>query len=164
MKNSTIAWPIVFGLFFAAPALSAEPPEGRSLTFEEAYRLALQTSEDVIIKQKELEKAQGHTYQAIDTVMPEVNFLMTEKIQDAPAKGEASSAGEGVSSNFTRRTTPQKQFTLHQPIFSGFKEIAGLQGAGAERAQKQYEKRRTEETLLVEVANAYDGVLLPKKT
>ena len=137
----------------------AEP----ALTLEQAYRLALKQSEDVAMKEGELGVAQGHVYQALNEVMPDVSFLMTESIQDAPGKGESSGGSEGVSSNFTRRTTPQKKFTLHQPIFSGFKEIAGIQGSGAEKAQKKYEKIRVEETLLTDVVSAFYSVILAEK-
>ena len=141
-----------------------EPTQAPALTLEEAYRLALGQSEDVAIKQGELDRAQGHVYQALNEIMPDVDFLMTESIQDAPRKGEGASSGsDGVSSNFTRRTNPQKKFTLHQPIFSGFKEIAGIQGSSAEKAQKIYEKRRAEEVLLTDVVSAFYAVIHAEK-
>ncbi len=147
-----------------APAQISEPAKQAPLTLEEAYRLALEQSEDVAMKQQELERAQGHLYQALNEVTPEVNFLMTEQIQDAPKKGSSSGGGDSSNTgNLTRRTTPQKRFTLHQPIFSGFKEIAGVEGSNAEKAQKEYEKRRLEDTLLTDLVSAFYAVVQAEK-
>ena len=143
----------------AAPNSADQPP----LTLEESYRLALQQSEDVAMKREELEKAQGHLYLAINEIAPEINFLMTDTVQDAPKKGTSTTNSDTTTSNLSRRTNPQKKFTLHQPIFSGFKEIAGLQGAGAEKAQKKYEKQRAEETLLSSVVDAFYSVIQAEK-
>ncbi len=141
----------------------AEPVQEPPLTVEEVYRRALLENEDVAMKQQELEKAQGHLYQALNEVMPGVNFLMTEQVQDARGKGESSGSSDSSISNLTRRTTPQKKFTLHQPVFSGFKEIAGIQGSGAEKAQKKYEKRRAEEMLLTDVVSVFYAVIQAEK-
>ncbi len=97
--------------------------------------------------------AQAHFYQAVDTVMPKVNFLMTRSEQDAPEGGSASS--DGVSSSLSRRVTPQKKFVFSQPIFSGFKEFAALEGSGAEKSQRRHELQRAKELLFVDVMEAF---------
>ena len=159
MRKKLIFVSLFCCLAYRSSSASAVEP----LTLKESYLLALKQSEDVAMKQQELEKAQGHLYQALNEVAPNVNFLMTESVQDAPRKGESSSSSDSAAGNLTRRTTPQKKFTLHQPIFSGFKEIAGIQGSGAEKAQKKYEKKRVEETLLTDVVGVFYAVILAEK-
>ena len=85
----------------SAPAL-AEP-----LTLEEAYRLALKQSEDVASKGEELQRAQGHLYQALNEVMPSVSFNMTRFDQDVNADLRSSgtsdsSSGSGSSCDSSR--------------------------------------------------------------
>ncbi|OIO39636.1 MAG: hypothetical protein AUJ72_00335, partial [Candidatus Omnitrophica bacterium CG1_02_46_14] len=160
-----------YTFWFFGEDRQSKPNSGKSLaaidtqplTFAEAYRLSLIESEDVATKQSELDKAQGHKYQALNEVMPAVGFKMTESIQDTSKKGEDVGSNSGTTSSLLRRTTPQKQFTLRQPLFSGFKEIAGLQGSDAEKNQKRFEKRRIEEILLTDVASAFYAVIQAEK-
>ncbi|OIO38011.1 MAG: hypothetical protein COT00_03205 [Candidatus Omnitrophica bacterium CG07_land_8_20_14_0_80_50_8] len=139
----------------------SQSAESKPLTLEEAYRLTLVQSEDIAIKREELNKAQGRLYQALNEVIPEVSFLMTESIQDAPKEAVAGSSS--LTGNLLRRATPQKKFTLHQPIFSGFKEVAGIQGSNAEKAQKLYERIRLEQTLLTDVVSVFYAVISSEK-
>ena len=134
---------------------SAVYAEEKPLTLSEAYTLSLERSEDIAIKIQTLNTAQAHLYQAINTMMPKVDFLITRKEQDA---GESGSSDSSVGSSLTRRVTPEKKFTLTQPIFSGFKEFAALQASGAEKAERIFEIQRAKELLFMDVVDAFYGV------
>ncbi len=122
------------------------------LTFEEAYQLALERSEDVALEIEELNAAQGRFYGAFEVVLPKIDYVITRSEQDAP---KDISSSDSTTSTALRRTTPQQKVVFSQPIFSGFKEIAALQGAGLEKAQRRHEIQRAKELLLVDVAEAF---------
>lgn len=138
--------------------VSAEPAP---LTLKEAYRLALKQSESVAVKKEELNIAQGHFYQSLNVVMPKVNFLMTRFQQDTPEDGIVS--GDSVGGSLSKPVTNTRRFTFSQPLFSGFKEIAALQGAGAEKSQKRNEIRRAKELLFVDVMEAFYNFLQARR-
>ncbi len=131
------------------------------LTLKEAYRLALKQSESVAAKSEELNVAQGHFYQALNVVMPKVNFVMTRSEQDVPTEGTLS--GNSVGGTFLKPVTNTRRFTFSQPLFSGFKEFAAIQGAGAEKRQKRNEIKRAKELLFVDVMEAFYNFLQARR-
>ena len=145
-----------FQLVISGALFSSAHAEEEPLTLSEAYTLSLKRSEDIAMKVATLDAAQAHFYQALNTVMPKVNYLITRKEQDASGSGDTSS---DVASTSTRRVTPEKKFTFSQPIFSGFKEFAAIQASGAEKAQRVFEIERAKELLFLDVVDAFYGVL-----
>ncbi len=136
--------------------LSGLHAEEKPLALSEAYALSLKRSEDIAMKVATLDTAQAHFYQALNTIMPKANYLITRKEQDASGSGNTSS---DVASTGTRRVTPEKKFTFSQPIFNGFKEFAAIQASGAEKAQRVFEIERAKELLFLDVVDAFYGVL-----
>ncbi len=122
--------------------------------------MARERNEDYLIKKEALNEAQGHIYQAVNEVMPKASFVITRQEQDV---GKDSSSTSEVGSSFSRRTTPQKKFVFSQPIFSGFKEFAALEGSGAEMRQKVHEMRRSEELLFMDVMDAFYSLAESRK-
>lgn len=114
------------------------------LTLAECYRLALEQSETIAIRQELIEEAEARFTQALSGILPRVSFVSTDKRQD----------GNGQSA-FTLRKIPERKFTVNQPLFSGFREFAAMAGTKAERRQREHEKRRAEQLLLVDTANAF---------
>lgn len=155
LPSATAFWP--FDGAKAEPKPAAAPAQSQALTLAEAYKLALARSEDIAISQSAIDEAQGHFYQAFDVIMPSVHFEMSRMYQDAPERSSVSS--DGISSSATRPNTPMKRFTFSQPLFSGFKEFAALQGAGAEKAQRRFERKRAEHLLFIDVMEAYYAYL-----
>ena len=139
---------------------SAVYAEEKPLTLAEAYRLSLKRSEDIAMKVETLNAAQGRFYRASDTVMPKADFVMTHKEQDASGSSGSTST---TDSSLTRRVIPEKKFTFSQPIFSGFKEFAALQGSGAEKEQRVFEIERAKELLFMDVVDAFYGVFLAQE-
>ncbi len=135
---------------FCFPAEAAE-----TLTLQKAYELALRRSEDIAIHAELIEEAEGHFYQAFSGILPKFHYVLTRFEQEA---SNAASSDSGATSNLLRSKTPQQKFTVTQPLFSGFKEFAAMRGSAAEKAQRRYEKKRAEELLFVDVAEAYYGL------
>ncbi len=146
----------IFFLFLPS-ALAVEA--GDALTLGRAYELALKRSEDIAIKAEVIHEAEAHFYRALSGVLPKVSFVITRQEQEVGSAGETSEFGENASSSALRRTTHQKKFAFSQPLFSGFKEFAALQGVGAEKAQRFFEKKRAEELLFVDVMEAFYAVM-----
>ncbi len=158
---------LIFFSLFLSSALTAfadvaesSVPDG-SLTLRQAYELSLKRSEDIASKAEVIREAEGHFYQALSGILPNVDFVMTRFDQDA--SGSSSSDGSGATSNLLRRSTPVRKFKVSQPLFSGFKELAAMQGAGAEKSQRIYEKKRAEELLFIDITEAYYGLLEARK-
>lgn len=151
--------PIVFCvlLAMAGPVEAQARPQVPALTLEEACRLAVKQSEEIARRVQAMGAAQGRIYQALGVILPKANYLMTRFEQDV--NEDAGSSSSGTTSNAFRRTTPQQRITFSQPLFSGFKEFAVIQGAGAEKAQRYFEMQKAKETLFIDVAEAYYGVL-----
>lgn len=150
------------------PEAAAEPKPAeaarRGLSLEEAYRLALARSETVAMSRSEIEEARGRFYQGLAVVLPDVRFVMTRFDQEAGYhstgdEGGGGGGGEGATANGQRPSIPLKKFTFHQPLFSGFREIAALAGSGADRKSQQFKYQRAKEVLWLDVSDAFYALL-----
>ncbi|MBI1883530.1 MAG: TolC family protein [Chlamydiae bacterium] len=141
-------------------AVTSETLQKRKLTLLEAYQLALKQSEAVALSVEEIHQARARFYRAFDYVLPRVDYIMSHTERDAPHN--AAPAG-GIGGDFTRSVTPENRFTFIQPLFSGFKEIAALQGSGADKKQQLLNWRRAKELLFIDVMDAYYAVLQAKR-
>lgn len=149
MKRNSFFLVVISCILFFQTAVAADEP----LTLERAYELTLKRSEDIAMKAEAIRRAEGRFYEALSGLMPRADFVITRQEQDAPQSSGASS--ESASSTLLRRSTPQKKFVFNQPLFTGFKEFAAIRGAGSEKAQRQFEKKRAEELLFVDVMEAF---------
>ncbi len=128
----------------------------KSLTLIQAYQLALKKSETIAISAEEINQAKARFYRGFDYFLPKVDYVMSRTERDA--SGDVSVSG-GVNSDLRRPVTPENKFTFSQPIFSGFREIAVLKGAGADKKQQLLNWQRAKELLFIDVMNAYYAVL-----
>lgn len=157
---------VIFSFFlcwsfaFSGETLPAPP---KILTLPQAYELSLKRSEDVAMRHEMLEEAQGRFYKAMGVILPKADFVMTYERQDASSPGSADSSDDGVSSSFTRRSTREKKFVFSQPVFSGFKELAALRAAGAEKNQRRHEWKRAREILFWDLVEVFYAVIETKK-
>lgn len=142
-------------LFLGFLVISFPAEAAETLTLQKAYELALKRSEDIAIHSELIEEAEGHFYQAFSGILPKFHYVLTRFEQEA---AQSVSSDSGATSNLLRSKTPQQKFTVTQPLFSGFKEFAGMRGTAAEKAQRKYEKKRAEELLFIDVAEAYYGL------
>ncbi len=115
-----------------------------TLTLPGCYALALKRSEEIALRAELIAEAEARFLQSLSGVLPKLSFSFTDKRQD----------GSGASA-FTRRSLPERKFTFSQPLFSGFKEFAAMKGSKLERRQREHEKARAEQLLLVDVSDAF---------
>lgn len=132
-----LCWPSVH-------AEEASRSAANALTLQECYQLALARSEELAIKQELLRETEGRFLQALSGALPSVSFESSKKWQD----------GTGTSA-FTLKEVPERKFVFSQPLFSGFKEFSAIAGVRAERRQRELERRRAEQLLLIDVAEAF---------
>ena len=137
----------------------AENSQNQTLSLQEAFQKSLKRSEKVAITAEEINQAQARFYRAFDYFLPTVSFQMTRFYQDID-NDSPSSSGFG---NSQRPNTPEKKFVFSQPLFSGFKEIAALQGSGADKKQQTFAWQRAKELLFMDVMEAFYTVLNAEK-
>lgn len=159
-------------MLLAGPVLAAEaPPEAavpqlkeaspaprQILTLEEAYRLALQTHEQVQIAQKEVEKARLAPLKAWTLLTPRATFLgrytRYSRTVDITQEGAAAA---GVPPIFPLDLY-QGDFQVVQPLYeSTF--FSRRKAAGNLISQASFTLDRTAKEILFRVAGAYYNVL-----
>lgn len=123
---------------------STDGQEASPLTLADCFALALKRSETIAIQRELIKETEGHFLQALSGALPRASFEASKEWQD----GREGSA-------FTLNEIPQRRFVFSQPLFSGFKEFAAIQGSRAERRQRQHERTRAEHLLFTDVADAF---------
>ncbi len=162
MKNKTLAVSLAALFLYLAGASEGPAAAAAALTLDEAYQLALKRSEDLAMQKELLNAAQGHFYQSFDVILPSLSYELTHFRQGVP-DGGSSTGSSDFTSNLRRESRREQRFTLSQPLFSGFKEIAALTGAGAEKKQRRHQLQRAKELLYRDVVNAYYALLQAQK-
>lgn len=137
---------IVISAFFLLCSESfAENVKPAKLTLDECYRLALKQSETIAISSEVIKEAEGRFLQALGAALPQVSFSWSQTNQDS----------EKAFSSFSNNSSHESKFVFKQTLFSGFKEFAGIAGSALEKKQRFNEKRRAEELLFIDVADAF---------
>jgi outer membrane protein len=132
---------IVLGWVLLACSTAVHAAE--RMTLKACYDLALQRSESIGIQKEYIEETKGLMLQALSTALPKVAFDYSQKWQDL--HGSDTFGG----------STPEGKFTLSQPLFTGFKEIAAIAGSKHVGRQRQQELDRAKELLFLDVADAF---------
>jgi outer membrane protein TolC len=82
MPRSFFLFTFLF-LAISASVCQADPPsEGAALTLEDCYKLALQQSEQVALRQELIAQAESRFTQALSGILPRVSFSSSDKRQD----------------------------------------------------------------------------------
>jgi len=151
-----------FLLLILSGNLFAEPPaaEFHSLTLQDCYQLALKQSETVAIRQQEIETAKSQMFTAASQGLGDIDFVMTNSRQEPQ---EVAASGGSVGSTLTASERRERKFKISQPLFQGFKSYGAIVGAGSLKKQRGEEKKRAEELLFLDVADAYYGVFRYRK-
>ena len=134
---------LIISLAFPTTATAAEEASG-PLTMADCYRLALKQSEQIAIRQELIAEAEARFSRALSGILPRASFSSSDKRQD----------GSGESA-FTLRHVPERKFLFSQPLFGGFKEFSAMAATRAEGRQRILEKKRAEQLLLLDVADAF---------
>ena len=119
-------------------------PVSEPLTLHDCYRLALKQSEKVAIHQEMIKEAEARFSQSLGGILPHATFESSTKRQNG-----------SNSSNFSLTEIPENKFIFSQPLFSGFKDFAGMGANRAERRQRTQQMRRAQQLLFTDVSDAF---------
>lgn len=131
---------------------SSNRPE---ISLTECYQMALYRSENLRVGGEELVRLQAQYEEVLASILPSVNFKSTYSRQEKIAAPGASS----VSKTFVNPEKTEDKFTLHQPIFSGFKEFYGLSSTNLNYTSSEARLRHARLMLFYDVAQAFYIVL-----
>lgn len=118
------------------------------LTLADCYALALTQSERIAIQREAIAEAEGRLQQARSGLRPRVGFSYSYRQQDDTSTDPARRL-------FVPRENQQSQFTVTQPLFSGFKEFAAMKAAEAEGRARTHETTRAKQLVFLDVADAF---------
>ncbi len=110
----------------------------------DCYHLALQQSEQIAIQEEAIVQARLHFEQILRGLLPEANFIYSQKIQDGSGRN-----------NFSLGEVPEARFSFTQTLFRGFQELNLLKSVRHEKEQFNLALRRAKELLFQDVANAF---------
>jgi outer membrane protein TolC len=135
-----------FRLFLTVILLAVALPPARAqenapLTLAEAYRMALKQSETLAIRQELIKEAQSRFVQSLSGILPRASFEASHTWEDG-RRG-------------TTIDTPERRFTVSQPLFSGFQEFAAMAATRAEGRQRKEEEKRARQLLFRDVSDAF---------
>ncbi|OIO33369.1 MAG: hypothetical protein AUJ70_03405 [Candidatus Omnitrophica bacterium CG1_02_40_15] len=137
---------LIIAIIYLLPLQSfAENVKSDKLTLGECYRLALKQSETIAIDSELVREAEARFTQALGTLLPQVSFAWSQTNLDS----------ERAFSSYNHNGSFESKFVFKQTLFSGFKELAGMAGSSLEQKQRISEKKRAEELLFVDVADAF---------
>jgi outer membrane protein len=149
-----LALSFVVLVLLAAGAPATARGEG-ALTLDQCYSMALTQSETVAIQEETICIAEAHYFRALGTVLPHVNVVATELLQQS---GFSQQSG-GLGSTAARMSTPQVALNYSQTLFQGLREFRALSMARSEKSKDEFTWVRAKQLLYSDVANAYFTVL-----
>lgn len=135
----------------------AAEPEKQVLNLRDAYRLALERSEDLAMRQADIEATWADFLDASGEVIGDMNFQVLHFRQEDQDSGSGGSTG--ATANAFRATRQTRQFTLSQPLFQGFKTLGAIGAARSQRTWAQEELKRARQLLFLDVVTAFNRIL-----
>ncbi len=128
----------------------------KALSIQDCYQLALKRSETLAIKNVDIEKTWADFLKATSIALGTVDFEITDFFQQKQKNPPPSGTG---SSNTTNPEIRQRQFSITQPLFQGFKALGAIRGAGSLRKQMIAERDRAEQLLFMDVADSFYSLI-----
>ncbi len=140
------------------PAPQAAVPQ-KVMTLGDCFALSLKQSDTIAIKNIDIEKTWADFLKASGILIGEGDFTITDFLQQKDTSG----GDFGTTSNATTTNTAperrQRTFAFSQPLFQGFKSLAGFTAVGSLKKQRVSDRNRAEQLLFLDVARAYHAVL-----
>ncbi|MCX5866626.1 MAG: TolC family protein [Proteobacteria bacterium] len=131
-------------LSVSAPAAEEKAAPLGALDLRQCYERALKQSENIAISEEVIRQAEEQYRQTWAQIPPRLSFQWQELYQD-PSQ--------------TKLRQPQGAFKLQLPALTGYREMAALRSATAITRRREYEMKRAEQSLLVDVAQAFWNVI-----
>lgn len=131
--------------------LTVIPLSASAATLSDSFRAAMSRTETIQQGEQKVVQADENVNQVVATVLPTIAFNASHTIQPLP--------NDPIAQQFSPRhqTTASVGFT--QPIFRGFREFAGLDGAKHLRSAEQASQEKRVADLYQSVASTYLTVL-----
>jgi outer membrane protein TolC len=126
------------------------------INLSDSFGFALKRSDELAIKNVEIEKNWADFLKATGVAIGDVDFTMTDFFQE---KTDSTSSSSGYNTTFTKPETRERSFTVNQPLFQGFKSIAALTAVGSISKQRTSDRDRAEQLLFLDVVTAYNAIL-----
>lgn len=137
-------------LILTLPAAALDgPPPPAAADLAQCYSWAVEQAESLRVQQEQLKIIEQQYRQALAAALPNVSFNASEKWQDT------SGAGGAGSSFFFQSPQPQVNFTLSQPLFSGFREFSAMKAYKHQGEATELQIKRAHTLLYQNTANAF---------
>lgn len=140
MIRSAIA--VILILSTPAAVHAEEAPQTRTWTLKDAFATALERNETIAISDHAVRQAESSVRQTFGENLPELSY------------------GRSVTMEEYSKTGHNGYFEVSKTGLTVFGEFASLRAAGATAEQRRFERRRTEQLLLLDVAAAFYDLLL----
>ncbi len=134
--------------------------DDKALSLEDCYHLALIQSEIVGIQKEAIDRATAQIFTAASQGLGTVDYVIDRTWQDNQKSNLGNGSTTGALSN---PNLQESKFTIHQPLFQGFKAIGALTGAGSFKKEQTEAWIRAKELLYTDVARAFYNVLRYEK-
>lgn len=118
-------------------------------SLQRSYLRVLERSESLFLDKESIKQAESQWALLRSGVLPRVGFKATGRFQDTG----------GDRDNGTGHYRPEAGFYLRQPIFSGLREYAGLQGQRARSAARVWDLARARQKAYEDVAEVFFTVV-----
>lgn len=125
--------------------------QGRPISLDEAFELTLKRSEALAQQSETAAEALARVDELWSAVQPVVSLQASEFYQDYGRTGTVS--------NSTRRDKPAASVTVHQPLFTGLRELLALRAAKRQSRSAELDAARAKQLLYADVAAAYLALL-----
>jgi len=139
--------------------------EPMPLTLNEAYQRVLVQSETLAVSEEAIRLAEARYWQALSSVLPEINLVFRHRIQSNRGGGGFSGDNDSGfnSGGGSGRHRFDGQLQVSQSIFSGFREYHALGAIRADRRAASAQLIRDRQTLFLDVSDLYYQILSQKE-
>ncbi len=129
-----------------------EAPPLEAADLAQCYAWAKAQSEGLHVQEEQIYQLQQQYRQVLGAVLPNLSYNYSAKYQDT--SGNHASGG-GVNSVVFQGSQPQANFVLTQPIFTGFKELAGMRAFKHEEKAGRLHLQHAYASLYRDISNAF---------
>lgn len=138
-------------LFLPLPAVAAEapPPAAPPVTLEQAFRAAVERTENVPLEKSRLEQSDARVDQARGRFLPSISVIA----------GQTRQSGGGLDDADARST----RATIAQSVYAGGRDQADLRARKKERAAQRNTVETARNAVFADVADAFYAVLASER-
>jgi outer membrane protein TolC len=156
---------IIFGLaatIVLLTAIEASAQDTLQINLSNAFDLALERNETILIARKELDRANARIMEAVAGALPQITGGVTYVRNWEVPTGVFEMDGEVVRFKFGTENNLTAGLTLNQPLYSGGRTLTALQIAAVARKLVRQSVRQTSQDVKFQVYNAFYGALLAR--